>query len=270
MEGRAHALIDMNTFPFLNGVAHFLPNGRLQEVTERLKALEADFWKTKAAFIEKYGELRQEASKEWSLLAEKLSDDPRDLLRAIEDSFPTVQKVGRMFDFDVQLFQISLPERLSVNLVSTGHQQELVTARQNAVQQASMKINQGVEAFVADCVASLRQETANLCEEMLKSINSSETGVHQKTLNRLIRFIDQFKQMNFVSDVEMEKQLETVRNELLSKTAEEYRDSKSAQLRLKQGLAQLGETARQLVSKDASELVQRFGELGKRKFNLAA
>jgi hypothetical protein len=28
IEGRAHALIEGNTFPFLNGLAHFLPNAR--------------------------------------------------------------------------------------------------------------------------------------------------------------------------------------------------------------------------------------------------
>ncbi|HUR46448.1 MAG TPA: DUF3150 domain-containing protein, partial [Candidatus Saccharimonadales bacterium] len=29
VEGRAHALIDQNTFPFLNGLSHFLPNAKL-------------------------------------------------------------------------------------------------------------------------------------------------------------------------------------------------------------------------------------------------
>ena len=32
---------------------------------------------------------------------------------------------------------------------------------------------------------------------MLTSIQTSEAGVHQKTLNRLVRFIDQFQQMDF-------------------------------------------------------------------------
>ena len=44
VEGRAHALIEANTFPFLNGLAHFLPNTRLQEVTDKLKDLETEFW----------------------------------------------------------------------------------------------------------------------------------------------------------------------------------------------------------------------------------
>jgi hypothetical protein len=36
------------------------------------------------------------------------------------------------------------------------------------------------------------------------------------------------------------------------------------------GLAQLANQAKQLAKQDATELVQRFGELGRRKFNLAA
>lgn len=76
--------------------------------------------------------------------------------------------------------------------------------------------------------------------------------------------------MNFANDVEMERQLERVRKELLSKTAEEYRDSSTARSRLTAGLQQLASHARQLAKQDAGELVERFGELGRRKFQLAA
>ena len=43
IESRAHALIDAHTFPFLNGLAHFLPNPKLGEVTGQLKNLEQEF-----------------------------------------------------------------------------------------------------------------------------------------------------------------------------------------------------------------------------------
>src|SRR5216683_2875787 len=51
IEGRAHALIEGNTFPFLNGLAHFLPNTRLSDVSGKLKELEAEFWAAKEEFI---------------------------------------------------------------------------------------------------------------------------------------------------------------------------------------------------------------------------
>ena len=110
-----------------------------------------------------------------------------------------------------------------------------------------------------------------LCEEMLISIDSGKTdGVHQKTLNRLARFIEQFKQMNFTNDTVMEEQLEQVRQQFLGRTAEEYRDNKGAQRQLVGGLEALRDKARELAQADATALVEQFGQLGRRKFHLAA
>ncbi len=270
VEGRAHALVEANTFPFLNGLGHFLPNGRLEEVTGKLKTLEQEFWNAKQQFVNQYGSLRAQASEEWRRMVDKLSSDPDRVLATIEDSFPAVGQMERFFGFDLQMFQITLPERLSIDLVSAAQQQEVVAARQRAALEAAAKIRRDTESFVSDCVAALREQTATLCHEMLQSISTSETGVHQKTLNRLVRFIEQFKQMNFANDSEMDAQLERVRHELLHRTAEEYRNSEFAREQLVHGLEALRTRATALAREDASHLVQRFGELGRRKFNLAA
>jgi len=271
VESRAHSLVEANTFPFLNGLAHFVPNAKLGEVTGKLKALEAEFWSAKNQFVAQYGKLREAALEEWREMAYKLSDDPARVVAAIEAAFPPAQTLERKFGFDTQLFQIAVPERLGMDLLNLGDQEQLIAARQQAAREAGAKIRQQAESFIADCVASLREQTANLCQEMLHSIRTGETGVHQKTLNRLIRFIDQFKDMNFVGDAEMERQLETVRRELLTRTAEEYRQGgSSARSTLESGLARLADTARELARQDATELVQRFGGLGRRKFQVAA
>ena len=61
IEGRAHALVETNTFPFLNGLGHFVPNSKLAEVTGKLEELESEFWPAKKAFLKKYSSLRQSA-----------------------------------------------------------------------------------------------------------------------------------------------------------------------------------------------------------------
>ena len=76
--------------------------------------------------------------------------------------------------------------------------------------------------------------------------------------------------MNFVNDTVMEQRLEAVKRELLPKTAQEYRDSAVARARLKNGLSKVANEARNLARQDATELINRFGEMGRRKFNLAA
>jgi Protein of unknown function (DUF3150) len=269
IEGRAHALIEANTFPFLNGLSHFLPNTKLDEVTAKLRTLETEFWEGKEEFVRHYSRHRANAMDEWRTAAARLVADPEMTVAAIGAAYPTT--LDKHFGFDVTLFQLALPERLQVDLVTLADQQTVVAARQEAAQRASEKISAEVETFVADCVASLREQTATLCEEMLQSISDGKTdGVHQKTLNRLIRFIDQFRQMNFANDTAMEEQLDRVRRELLSRTAADYRDSRSAQQKLKQGISALADKARELAKADATELVQQFGQLGRRRFNLAA
>src|SRR5206468_12433501 len=69
VESRAHAFVEANTFPFLNGLAHFLPNARLAEVTAKLRELEAEFWRAKQQFVERYGRLRDSAAREWLTMA---------------------------------------------------------------------------------------------------------------------------------------------------------------------------------------------------------
>jgi hypothetical protein len=101
---------------------------------------------------------------------------------------------------------------------------------------------------------------------MLTSMRSGKTdGVHQKTLNRLVKFIDDFKSLNFAGDNEMEQQLDRVRRELLTRSAEDYRNSLTASRSLESGLSQL----RELDTQDARELVERFGQMGRRKLQLA-
>jgi hypothetical protein len=203
-------------------------------------------------------------------MARRLSDDPERLIATIEASFPPAAKLEHSFGFDIQLFQIAVPERLGLDLVSAEDQQQLLAARQSAAREAAGRIRQETERFVSDCVATLREQTATLCQEMLESINTCETGVHQKTLNRLVKFISQFKELNFVNDTEMDQRLEGVRKELLSRTAEEHRDSAHARNQLVAGLSQLRDAAKHLATQDATELVQRFGEMGRRRFHLAA
>ena len=235
---------------------------------EKVKALQNEFWSAKEEFLMQYGSLRQSASEEWRKMAQNLVPDADQLVSAIESSFPFPKRMDRYYGFDLHVFQISLPQKIEMDLITLEDQQEVVEARQRAAQEAGSKIRRDVEQFGADCVASLREQTSQLCQEMLSSINS-ETGVHQKTLNRLVRFVDQFKQMNFMNDTQMEQQLDQVRRELLSKTAEEYRDSTTARARLVNGLQSLSAAAKDLAKQDASELVQRFGQVGKRKFHLA-
>ncbi len=270
IESRAHALVEASTFPFLNGLGHFLPNRKLAEVTARLDALEQEFQQAQTAFSVRYAHLRGEALQEWREAAQKLSQAPEQVVAGIEAAFPTPERLHRYFLFSTSLYQIQAPERLNGDLVSVGDQRAVIDARERAAAEARARITQGVDGFVRDCVASLREQTARLCDEMLQSFRGGKTGVHQKTLNRLLGFIDEFKTLNFAGDHELETRLEEVRQRFLGRTAEEYRDDTRARAKLTRGIAALADTARDMARADAKEIVDRFGRMGTRKFTLAA
>jgi hypothetical protein len=219
IESRAHALIHASTFPFLNGLGHFLPNAKLEEVTSKLNELEHAFSRATRDFLQRYEQMREQATAEWLAAASKLVSDPDRLVATIEASFPTATVMERSFGFDSQLFHIRAPEKLELALLSLGEQEHIVRVRQQAAELASHQLQRHVRSFLEDCVAQLRTETAQLCEEMLESMRTGKAGVHQKTLNRLIGFIDQFKQLNFVGDRAMEEQLERVRQQFLTRSA---------------------------------------------------
>ncbi len=71
IESRAHAVVEGNTFPFLNGLGHFLPNRKLTEVTMKLESLEAEFQTARSEFMQRYADLRQDALIEWRDVARK-------------------------------------------------------------------------------------------------------------------------------------------------------------------------------------------------------
>jgi len=44
-----------------------------------------------------------------------------------------------------------------------------------------------LDQFIRESVASMREETARLATEVLATIDGSDNGVHQRTLNRRTR-----------------------------------------------------------------------------------
>jgi hypothetical protein len=267
IESRAHALVEASSFPFMNGIARYLPNARLSDVTHRLAQLEAEFNGARTDFAAEYARLRTEAIREWHEAASRLVRDPDRVVATINAAFPKPDRLDRYFSFNVSLFQVRAPEALETELITASDQQAILEARRQASVDAKAKIAEGVEAFVQDAVASLREQTATLCDEMLASMREGKT--HQRTLNRLVDFIDRFKQLNFAGDRDLEARLEEVRKQFLTRTAETYRDSDSARRKLDAGIRGLAEEARRLARSDAGEIVERFGQMGVRRFSLS-
>ncbi len=271
IEGRAHAAVEKHSFPFLGGIARFVPNNNLARLTETLQGLQEEFQSETACFLATYDQLREQSLDEWRDAAYGLQVPVEEFVDRIAGTFPPSNKIQSKFTFDTHTYQIAVPDSLHLNAVETGDQMAVIRTREQVARDAAEKLSQDAEVFVADCVATLRQETADMCREMLQSMQSGKTeGVHQKTLNRLLKFIADFKSLNFAGDTELESMLENTRKTLLSRTAEEYRDNMSARTQLQSGLKRLGDEARKLAQQESREIVERFGQVGVRRLKLSA
>ncbi len=265
IESRAHAAVEGASFPFLGGLARFVPNANLVATTNCLEKLRAEFLDATRSFGENYPTLREKALAEWRDAAQQLNGSAERLISTIEQSFPPVAAITQRFDFTWQLFQIAAPDSIRLEIVDGVAQAEATQERQRIATEATRRMQNALDAFVRESVSSLRQETARLASEVLATIDASDKGVHQRTLNRISSFIDSFRALNFAGDQQLEQTLENFRHELLRRSAEDYRNQPGAMASLTDGLNRLRETAVQLAREDASDIVSRFGQIGQRR-----
>lgn len=264
IESRSHAAVEGASFPFLGGIARFVPNPNLSGTINTLEKLRAEFTDATSSFAENYPTLREKALAEWREAAQHLNGSAERLIATIEQAFPPAGAINQRFEFSWQLFQITAPDSIRLEIVDGVTQIEAAQDRQRIATEATHRMQSDLNAFIRESVQSLRQETARLASDVLATIDASDKGVHQRTLNRIGTFIESFRSLNFAADAHLEQTLEQFRRDLLNRSAEEYRNQPGAMASLTDGLNRLRETAVQLAREDASSIVARFGQVQRR------
>jgi hypothetical protein len=265
IESRTHATVEGSSFPFLGGIGHFVPNPRLGDLTDRLDRLRDEFREATLDFVAGYASLRENALDEWREAARHLNGSAERLLATIEQSFPPAGEIAKRFAFETRLFQIAAPDNIRLEVTEGIAQLEVSEDRRRIAEDASRRLQSDLDGFIRESVASLRDQTARLATEVLATIDGSENGVHQRTLNRLTTFIESFRSLNFAGDQQLETTLERFRSDLLTRSAEDYRNDGQALASLTDGLSRLRSTAVQLAGADARDVLARFGQMGGRR-----
>ena len=265
IESRVSATVEAASFPFLGGIGRFVPNPRLSDLVDRLEKLRDEFREATLDFVAGYSPLREAAMVEWREAAQNLNGSAERLIATIEQSFPPAGDIAKRFAFETRLFQIAAPDSIRLEVMDGMEQMEVSEDRRRIADEASRRLQADLDGFIRESVASMREETAKLASEVLATIDGSENGIHQRTLNRLSTFIDTFRTLNFAGDQQLEQTLERFRRDLLTRSADEYRNNSGAMASLTDGLSRLRESAVQLARSDAREVIARFGKMGGRK-----
>jgi hypothetical protein len=228
IESRVQATVEGSSFPFLGGIGRFVPNPRLADLTDKLEKLRDEFREATLDFVAGYSPMRENALAEWRDVARNLNGSAERLILTIEQSFPPAGDIAKRFGIETRLFQIAAPDSIRLEVAEGLEQLEISEDRRRIAEDASRRLQTDLDGFIRESVASLREETARLASEVLATINGSENGVHQRTLNRLTTFIDSFRSLNFAGDQQLEATLERFRRDLLTRSAEDYRNDSGA------------------------------------------
>jgi hypothetical protein len=270
IESRAHALVEGSSFPFLGGIARFVPNPRLASLNEGLDRMKEEFRQAVLDFVAGYSPLRERALAEWRDAAQHLNGNAESLLITIEQAFPPHGDIAKRFGFESKFFQVAAPESLRLEVSESIEQMEIADQRRRVAEDAQRRLQSDLDGFIRESVTTLREETARLAADVLSTIEGSEGGVHQRTLNRLTTFIDSFRSLNFAGDAQLEGTLERFRDQLLTRSAGDYRNNSGAMTNLRDGLNRLHDTALAMARTDGREVLSRFGQLGGRRLAVAS
>jgi hypothetical protein len=270
IESRAHALVESSSFPFLGGIARFVPNPRLATLVDGLDKLRDEFRDATLDFVAGYGPLRDRALEEWREAARHLNGSAENLLITIEQSFPPAGDITKRFGFETRMFQVAAPESLRLEVSESIESMEIADQRRRVAEDAGRRLQADLDGFIRESVTTLREETARLASDVLATIDGSEGGVHQRTLNRLTTFIDSFRSLNFAGDQQLETTLERFREQLLTRSAEDYRNDSIAMQSLTEGLNRLRDNAVAMVRTEGRDVLTRFGQMGGRKLAVAS
>ena len=265
IEGRARAAIENATFSFM-GVGRFLPNRRLPETQAVLRNLKEKFAEEYAKFHNQFDKMRTEALALWRENAPKLSDTPEALVAAVAASYPEASALRRHYEFEWQTYQVAPPENVDAQLLSDADALEIAEARNRVVEDARGKMAMGVERSLQEIVTQMREQTATMVTEVLETMRTGSTnGVHQKTLDRMRNFINWYRSMNFMDDQQLTAQLNSLEQQFLSRTADDYRHDEKSLADLTTGLTAMRDHARHLVESDVHDVIARFGAMGNRR-----
>jgi hypothetical protein len=239
IESRVQATVESSSFPFLGGIGRCVPNPRLGELTDKIERLRDEFREATLDFVAGYSPLRDNAMREWREAAQHLNGSAKRLIHTIEQSFPPAGDIAKRFGFETRLFQIAAPDSIRLEVADGMAQLEVADDRRRIAEDASRRLQADLDGFIRESVASLRDETARLASEVLATIDGSENGVHQRTLNRITTFIDSFRTLNFAGDQQLEQTLERFRRDLLTRSAEEDAEIRTCAIKSPSGMTEI-------------------------------
>jgi len=249
IEGRARRAAGDLGLPFPIGSANYVPRPNIPELVERLKGFQKDFSELAEDLRDNYLLYRQQmvptyrkqAEKAWfqhkaagvqtfSIEGEEADKEKyiSEYLAKIDLMCPPVETLVEKFQIDYSLFEVG----------------------QTTGEFASNDLKDKISTFIDDVVGQLRGETVKICHQVTNAIKDGKV-IRSTTIESLKRFIDKFKNMNFVGDKLIEEQLAEIKRDFLDTQSAEQLSTPEMQVELKRKLNLISEAAANVTDRSS-------------------
>jgi hypothetical protein len=236
MEQKIRKFLYKNSFDFPLVQAHFVPKTKYVEVYKKLNEHRDEYMAMVNEFLDKYEDYKREALEYYEEHKDKIK------VPNLEKFYPSLAELKKKFYLDIVSFEIALPAQFSEVNLQEAIEQEKVTAvaKNEAKQEYQEEYRKQIDThmskindFVGEVTSTLRGKILEHCTVALDKINNKEV-VSDKSVNTLLKHIQEFREMNFVDDKAIEEQLNKVEGLLSSK--KDFTSDKNAIDLLKQHL----------------------------------
>ena len=261
LQSKARNYLYDNSFSFpLVSQAHFVPKKKYLEVYEKLNQYRTEFLQLRKEFITNYAGYKEEAIEYYKQFKDQLQIENMDKL------YPDAETVASKFSFEIVSFEIKLPTEFAdidihreIALEEAAKEAQTEAAKQykqEYTERLDTHMNK-INEFVGEVIGTIRSKVVEHCSLVLKKISKKEV-VTDKSISRLLEQIGEFRQMNFVEDAAIEKELSSLET-LLNRGTDFSKDADAVQT-LKTSLSGIIEEAKN-VSDLASVSGQYFRKL---------
>jgi hypothetical protein len=212
LASHARYILRKYSFMFPISETNFVPLKALPMVLDELEKTKEEFEKAwRKGLINNFDKVREDFLKEFP-----------EHRRKLEQVFPSRSEVESRFYFEVAAFTVSLPKKLAMSTTTKGSAEDRLRAEQEAIAKYQRELDRRVNEFLNESVKTLRAKTVNICATVIESIKSGKS-VTNKSITMLMGFIERFKSLNFIGDVEVESRLDRLKKEVLDgHTAEDF------------------------------------------------
>ena len=243
IEQKARTYLKNNSLSFPIAQAHFVPRKKLLTVINKLNEMKAEYDALTEEFIQNYPTYKEEMLKTYTEHREKL-----------EPFYPTAERIRQKFGFELSIFEVALPKRFKETdlleiMAQNAAVEDLKGKYEREMEQQYIKGVQNIDSFLKETITALRAEIVRVFELVSNKIKNREV-ISKTNLSSIKNIIDNFKELDFLDDKEVNSKLDAVLELIDSNNEIAFKSNYAVVKRLEASLNEALDVARNLSDVD--------------------